>query len=141
MGVECVYIHTCMCMCMCGDVYSSTVFLELSFLLIFGNCLAGLFILFWEVVTTALFYVSKNPKMMNSFAGNSWMRYRRRRMDDGLEGDSTSSSSSLFSLSFIPAIAWVKYLFIFTLVFIHFALFYFYFFSPIILTPLYTPLS
>ena len=102
-----------MCMCMRGDVYSSTVFLELSFLLIFGNCLAGLFILFWEVVTTALFYVSKNPKMMNSFAGNSWMRYRRRRMDDGLEGDSTSSSSSLFSLSFIPVIAWVKYLLIY----------------------------
>ena len=35
-----------MCVCMRGDVYSSTVFLELSFLLIFGNCLAGLFILF-----------------------------------------------------------------------------------------------
>ena len=62
-------------------------------------------------------------------------------MDDGWGGHSTSSSSSLFSLSFIPAIAWVKYLFIFTLVFIHFALFYFYFFSPIILTPLSPPLS
>ena len=65
--MECAYTYTYVYAC---DVYSSAVFLELSFLLIFGNCLAGLFILFWEVVTTALFYVSKNPKMMNGFAGN-----------------------------------------------------------------------
>ena len=71
LGVECAYtyIHVCVCVCvvMCT---LQLCFWSFLFCLFLATVWLVFLFYFWEVVTTALFYVSKNPKMMSSFAGN-----------------------------------------------------------------------